>query len=942
MNSALKEALLHGLYNRQYRANNELNPQLLNNSSDDKIWLAIRKELEKCSGFTWILAFITEDMLVPFKQVMADLQQRGVSGTIYTSTYLDFNSPRMFQELAKIPNLKIRIVEQGSLHIKGYLFKQKNRETVIIGSANFTRSAMLQNKEWAIKVSLGANAALKAQFQQEIEMLESASRPLTLSWLANYRQVWIKPVSQARKVISREIVPNKMQKAALKELNNLVKAGAHRALIVSATGTGKTYLGAFAVRDFKPRHFLYVVHREQIAKKALASFYQVIGGKKSDFGLFTGIHKEQNCKYLFATIQTLAEDKNLQKLAKTHFDYILIDEAHRAAAPSYQKVLQYFAPKFCMGMTATPERMDNLDVFRIFDYHLAYEIRLNDALAADMLVPFHYVGVSDYEIDGTAISDTSRLNQLTADTRVQYILQQMDYYGYCGKQAKGIVFCSRQAEARAIALKFSQSGHPAVALTNRDSQKCRSQAVSMLVSGKIEYIVTVDLFNEGIDIPQLNQIVMLRNTKSSIVFTQQLGRGLRKFPGKSFVTVLDFIGNYKNNYLIPLALHDDHSGLKDKAKQEVQLPHLLGLSTINFSKIAQERILANLAKVKLDGLRQLQHNYNALKDKLGRPPLLHDYLHYDSISPLAFIRQPRLQDYGEFLQRMGTTVDISHYGHQVLSFITKELANGKSIQELVLLKLLFNNRQNTATQNDWVQELTKYHARCDTQVLKAGLNFLQLHFFAVKQGKGIKQDDYGSLPVVEYHAGVYQLSRKLAALLKNSSFKNLANDAITTGIMLNRNYDNSKIFTLYRQYSRKDACHLLGWPLDVSAPMYGYRTQNRQTPIFITYQKAAKRRNAVYDNQLVDGQSLRWYTRSPRHLNSPEVRELLADKNRLYLFVKRSDASGKSFYYLGQADIVRDSIKEEEIGAKKKAVVGMDLLLRQPLSAKMQQILFAE
>lgn len=219
------------------------------------------------------------------------------------------------------------------------------------------------------------------------------------------------------------------------------------------------------------------MHREQIAKKSLASFYHVIGGKKQDYGLLSGNKHDKNKKYLFATIQTLSQPDMLKSFDPNEFDYILIDEAHRAAAPSYQKILQYFKPQFLLGMTATPERTDEQNVYQIFDYNLAYDIRLRDALEDKMLTPFHYVGVQDYELNGQSIDETTDLRYLVSEDRVNYVLKEIDYYGYCGDQAKGLVFCSRKEEARELADLFSEKDHPAVALTNEDSERDRKSVV---------------------------------------------------------------------------------------------------------------------------------------------------------------------------------------------------------------------------------------------------------------------------------------------------------------------------------------------------------------------------------------------------------------------------------------------------------------------------------
>lgn len=571
----MRDAILNGFVDQNYLGSEELGPKILANNQQERIWQTLRQELYSCKSFTWTVAFITQDMLVPFKVIMADLAKNGISGTIITGDYLGFNNPRVFTELQKIPNLEVRIANKAGFHTKGYLFDHENYQTVIIGSANFTRSALLANYEWALKVSSKKQADLTAQLVDKIADLKQDSFVLNSAWLTDYRKNWVKPERVATDRHQTKILPNKMQKAALKQIEALVASGEKRGLVVSATGTGKTYLGAFAVKKYQPRRFLYIVHREQIAKKSLESFYRVIGGPRSDYGLLTGNRHNLQAKYLFATVQTISQPEMLANFNSDEFDYVLIDEAHRAAAPSYQRLLHYFKPNFWLGMTATPERMDEQNVYQIFDYNLAYEIRLRDALEEKMLASFHYVGVQDYEADGVAIDETTDLRYLASTSRVDYVLKELDYYGYCGTKAKGLVFCSRQDEARELARLFSQKGHPAVALTNEDNEKRRNEVVASLVKGEIEYIVAVDLFNEGIDIPALNQIVMLRNTQSSIVFIQQLGRGLRKYPGKDFTVVLDFIGNYKNNYMIPLALNQDTSRSKDQAKRETRLPSFI-------------------------------------------------------------------------------------------------------------------------------------------------------------------------------------------------------------------------------------------------------------------------------------------------------------------------------------------------------------------------------
>ncbi|MCX8725069.1 DUF3427 domain-containing protein [Lactobacillus sp. B4007] len=949
MNEPLQDAILNGLYDQSYPGHELLSPKLLQNNQNDNIWLTLRQELLSCRSFTWAVAFITQDMLVPLKVVLADLARKNVSGTLITGDYLAFNNPRVFHELMKITNLTVKIAPNTGFHAKGYFFDHENWETLVIGSANFTRAALLSNYEWALKVSSKENAALTEQIKQQLVQLDETSQPLTTAWLSEYEANWVSPKPNAIQTRftptkAQKITPNQMQKEALKELTGLIASGQKRGLIVSATGTGKTYLGAFAVKDFHPKKFLYVVHREQIAKKALESFYQVIGGDRKDYGLLTGHKHQLERKYVFATVQTLSQPEMLANLSATEFDYILIDEAHRAAAPSYQRVFAKFTPQFWLGMTATPERMDDQDVYQLFDYNLAYEIRLRGALENKMLAPFHYVGVEDYEVDGESIDETTNLRRLLAPKRVDYVLKQLDYYGYCGKQAKGLIFCSRQEEARELAQIFTAKNHPAIALTNEDSEKRRMQVVKQLEQGNIEYIVTVDLFNEGIDISALNQIIMLRNTQSSIVFIQQLGRGLRKYPGKDYVTVIDFIGNYKNNYLIPISLNQDNSRDLDKAREESKLPGFIDVSTINFSQVASAKILASLDRIKLDSMKELRQSYLDLKEKIGRPPLLLDFYHYGSISPMVFANNHALKHYGQFLVKMGEPVALNKEQSAILSFVTKELLNGKRPHELVLLQLLLE--KDKVTQSEFEEALAKYNAYINPAVLNSVEDILTLSFFDIKQGKTTKKEQYGNHALIERpDLFTYLLAPELKQALHDSQdFYRLFLDAVKTGLALNRDYDNQEQFTLYQQYDRKDACRLLNWPKDVSAPMYGYRVDKNETPIFITYKKdSAKKRSALYHNTLEDGRSLRWYTRSPRHLDSDEVKRLLNTPDmKLHIFVKKSDAIGKQFFYLGQANIQKETVKEEQLGPKKKATVGMNLLLNKPLQAKMYELLFAD
>ena len=450
---------------------------------------------------------------------------------------------------------------------------------------------------------------------------------------------------------SLSIQPNKMQTAALEQLKSLRATGAKKGLIISATGTGKTYLSAFDVRNFAPKKMLFVVHREQILKKALQDYRKILGGHEDDFGILSGNSKDIHAKYLFATVQTLSSNRHLQQFAKDEFDYILIDEVHRAGADSYLAIINYFEPEFLLGMTATPERTDSFNIFELFDYNIAYEIRLQAALEEEMLCPFHYFGVTDYEKDGEIIDDASTLQHLVSNERVHHILEKINYYGYSGKQVRGLMFCSSKEETHALSAALNEQGLKTIALTGDNSQAEREDAITKLERYEFEYILTVDIFNEGIDIPFLNQIIMLRQTQSSIIFIQQLGRGLRKHDTKDYVTIIDFIGNYKNNYLIPIALSGDQSMNKDNVRRKtVNTNYIQGVSTINFEEIAKKRIFDAIDNTNLSTLKTLKESYSEVKNRLGRIPTMHDFIEQNSLDPEVIIGYSN--NYYDFLLKM--------------------------------------------------------------------------------------------------------------------------------------------------------------------------------------------------------------------------------------------------------------------------------------------------
>ncbi|WP_285728159.1 DEAD/DEAH box helicase family protein [Psychromicrobium xiongbiense] len=576
----------------------------------------MRQNLKRCQSFTFSVAFVSPRAIALLKQELAEFTG---TGRIITSDYLGFNSPSAFAELLNLaaPNklsqasIDIRLHNRSDFHPKGYVFHHPDNVTAVLGSSNLTENALVKNHEWNLKVAASYESDLARQIDELLRAEIDESEALTAEWIEQYSGTYKAPRpdsrSGGRSTASRStgllgtpeplpdvIVPNDMQQAALVAIEDVRVTGKDKALVISATGTGKTILSALDVRQVNPDRMLFVVHREQILDKALVEFQRVLGADAAAFGKLTGTSKNFDAKYLFATVQTLAQPGVLEQFSPNAFDYVLIDEVHRAGAESYQRILDYFEPKFLLGITATPERSDGANIYELFDYNVPYEIRLSHALEEDMLSPFHYYGVADIEFENeSATDDFARLARLTSDARVEHVVEAIKLYGQAGLPPRGLIFCSSKAEATRLSELLNQrtirgQRLRTVSLTGDDSIQSREEQVSRLENGELDYLLTVDIFNEGVDIPSVNQVIMLRQTQSAIVFVQQLGRGLRKNPGKEYVVVIDFIGNYANNYLIPIALFGDESLNRESLRQNLIAAEesgvLPGLSSVAFLK----------------------------------------------------------------------------------------------------------------------------------------------------------------------------------------------------------------------------------------------------------------------------------------------------------------------------------------------------------------------
>lgn len=513
-----------------------------------------------------IVSFLMESGV---KMLLKDLQgalDRGVSLRILTGNYLGITQPSALylikHTLGNRVDLRFYNERERSFHPKAYIFHYENYSDIYIGSSNISRSALTSGIEWNYRFSSKKDPenyetffhTFEDLFEHHAIIIDDAElkrysknwhRPAAAKDLERYEESEENPDTKVRMLFE----PRGAQIEALCALENARAEGAVKGLVQAATGVGKTYLAAFDSRNYE--RVLFVAHREEILKQAAVSFKNVRGSE--EYGFFDGKSKCTDKPVIFASVATLGNSYylNEQYFPADFFQYVVVDEFHHAVTDQYRRIVEYFKPQFLLGLTATPERMDGRSIYEICDYNVPYEISLAEAINKGMLVPFHYYGIYD-DTDYSKLHvvrgryDEKELNETYLGNVHRHEMIYKYYCKYSSKRALG--FCCSREHAEEMAREFNRRGIPSAAVYSGDQGEFaeeRSAAVKNLADGNIRVIFSVDMFNEGVDIASLDMVMFLRPTESPVVFLQQLGRGLRTFRGKRYLTVLDFIGNYE-------------------------------------------------------------------------------------------------------------------------------------------------------------------------------------------------------------------------------------------------------------------------------------------------------------------------------------------------------------------------------------------------------------
>jgi len=950
-------------------------PQFVSNNHKEgkKVLSSIEDELLKCDQFQISVAFITMNGITPLLQIFKELENRNVKGEILTTNYLSFSEPRALAKLNELSNITLRMYDVEAagegFHTKGYIFKKEEIYRIIIGSSNITSSALTSNREWNTKLISTDQGEMAKEIIAEYRELWNSKYSLPFDdFYESYKEQY-KIIKHQRDIAKQEEItsldkyklqPNSMQVGFITNLKKIISAGEKRAILISATGTGKTYASAFAMRELGYKRVLFLVHRGQLARQTKKS-YEKVFARSVSMGLVGAGYHDYDADYVFATVQTLNKDEHLLQYAKDAFDCIVLDEAHHVPADTYQRIMNHFTPKLWLGMTATPDKRDDnvegRNVYEIFNHQIAYEIRLQQAMEENLLCPFHYFGITDVTLSGISEEKNIDFNMLTSDERVKQIIEQASYYGFSGEKVKGLIFCSKIRESEELSRKFNRTINPengkyyrTIALNGSASEQERQDAFDRLAMNEeetkegvepLDYIFSVEILNEGVDIVEVNQVIMLRPTQSPIVFIQQLGRGLRKAENKEYVVILDFIGNYNNNFMIPVALSGDRTYNPDTIRKYVISGNntIPGASTVHFDEISKAKIFSSIDKIR--GIKDLiKDSYVSLKNRLGRPPYMIDFYENGEIDPLVIVRE--FKTFNSLIM----TVEKNNYINSItkeeeitLEYLSKLILSGVRPHELVMLRdlILTKSVSKKKYQSD-MKELYGYELSIED--VDSVASNLEGHF-VTKQSD--YDDKYIQMDILKNDKNNQILhAAAFASRLLHAEFYKQVNDIIEVGLrryedIYSKEKHEDTPFVLYEKYSRRDVSFLTDCGKDLSSVMFGKWDYKDDVFLFVTYHKQANTNEDVfiagkpdYADEFDDSITFRWDSQIGNGVDGTYVNSICNAK-RKHLLVKKSD-NENDFYYMGQFDITAlKPGKKKDKNKKDKDIAKLTFRMHNPV-----------
>ncbi|RXJ93812.1 DNA repair helicase [Malaciobacter molluscorum] len=888
--------------------------RLITNNKTDNFYNLLIELFSTCKSFYINVAFINYSGLQLLLDSLKKCEKKDIKAKVLTSTYLNFTEVKALKKLQEFKNIDLKIFDSNDVgfHSKAYIFEYDDCYKIIIGSSNITASAFKTNIEWNLKVISKKDDEFVIDVLKEYDLLFKKAYYVDEKFLNSYEDFITQNSAKINQsfIFKQNIEPNIMQSFALNNLKDLRLNNENKALAICATGTGKTYLSAFDVKEFAANKMLFLAHRENILISAKFSFEKIIDNKK--LGFFTGNKKELESDYIFATIQTISKNLNLFK--SDEFDYIVYDEAHHISSQSFQKVYKYFNAKFSLGLTATPNRSDNQNIFELFDDNLAIDLRLSEALEQKLIAPFHYFGISDIVTDykGVNLDNIAQLSKLlSVNKRVDFIIEKLKFYGHDKGKRKVLAFCINKQHANYMCEEFNKKGIYSTTLLGEDSISNREVAIKKLEDENdgLEVIFSVDIFNEGIDIPKVNTILMLRPTTSSTIFIQQLGRGLRKTKDKEFLTVLDFIGNHNRAYLVAFALLGNRVIDKDSIKLALNnsFAMISNNTFIYMDEISKQRILKQLDEENFSSFRYLKEQFIDFKNSINKIPTLVDFITYETIiNPKDFIDESK--SYIEFvLKVLKQKCEFSSEFIKVIRFIDSHIKL-KRVHEFAILSYLLNH--DFVDLNIAKEQILKYQEKVDLNTVKHSFRYLNQEFFDSAQ---INRQE----KIVNLNDDILEVTNVFKNILKNEQQKKIIKSSIEYAILLyekefNRTYYSIPFFKLYEKYNMKNIALLCNLDkIHSSFRGSGQLKFKNDYFLFINLDKQNAPKSKRYNNTFFSRDTFSWQTKPNATIEKGDGKILIANqkhKVRLHIFVRKFikvDNKTQNFIYLGLANTIK-------------------------------------
>lgn len=932
-------------------------------------FIYLKQELLNCKKFYFIVSFIKYSGIQLLISTLDELEKQGIQGEIITSVYLNITDSKALRKLLSYKNIKVKIYNNSSesFHTKAYLFEKEKYHSVIIGSSNISQSALYSAEEWNVKLTDSSFFNIYEKSLNQFEKLWHSNEAIELTedFVDEYekykKSINVQNTFDYRKTKieqENEFVPNSMQKRVLGKLKETRENGNKKGLVISATGTGKTYLAAmdikqffeinsntenklFEINDKKSKtsniKFLFIAHREELLENAINVFSKILKIDKNEFGRIYGGVKEINKSMIFVSIQSLRNCYNEFKY--NFFDYIIVDEFHHSMSDSYLKTLSYFQSKFLLGLTATPKRMDGKDILSLCDYNVVDEIGIKEALEEDLIVPFHYFGVNDYTINYENIpykngkyNEKILLENLLLNTRTDYIVEKINKFGFDGDKLSAVAFCQNIEHAFFMKEEFSKKGYKSAVITANTSSNERSEILEKFKNKKIEILCVVDILNEGIDIPTINLLLFLRPTMSSTIFIQQIGRGLRKAKNKDFVTIIDFIGNHKKDYLLinyfssEVDNKDTLFTKKEKIINEIknQFSNIPKSCYVELDRICQNRIIEKIEKINFSSKNILKEMYLDYKAEIGKFEdeflRIRDFdtnieLFQELCLKMHSFYNAQLQfEDSKIFKNENEKNPLNTAETQFLEYLEKKITLVEPFTFLIIDYL--------ATGKEYINNsdlLNKYKEFFDIKRNFEKYYLLNRIFEELTEDEILEKNLYG-----------YKFSKKYKNLFLNKklneknnmksqqkenklNFINRLKQLVHLGLNEFKRNDldefNENILISYKEYKRVELQILLDSKVPKGSWRAGYANTNKDICLFATIDKThIFQENLKYDNSLFADDIIQWISQPKTSHNSSVGQMFIHHKEKgfkVHIFIRKyafmNGNKTNPFIYLGNA-----------------------------------------